>query len=328
MTLDRMRERLNQGLAPDKLGALPASYAWASELRAAFMKHQLINGLMEFPLPGGVILSGKAGNGRHTTASALVNSLGNKYLWLSGWDLDQEDAGDSIEIIRNVVRLAYEQGKLTLLLDGPENCRHSMLVQECLARLLRNIDAGMLVIVIVTEDTSMVSSALRRQLLLCPCAAPTKTERRSWLKQKLEKPVPLHVDGMDLEDLVKKTEGFSWQQLQDLQNHMKLLVFWQLLNRQKELKEKQVTLEEALKAGVVTVSNAAAEILLNQIDSLTEKAPVGAMPAIQYVAGAMPADPNANASSNTNGMTREDAQALITKLQDPANMSASELFDF
>ncbi len=327
MTLERLRERLNQGLTTDKLGALPATYTWASALRAAFMKHRLINDLMEFPEPQGVVLSGESGNGRHTTASALVNSLGGKYLWLSGWDLDQEEPGDSIEIIRNVVRLAYEQGKLVLLLDGPEHCRHSMLVQECLARLLRNIDAGMLVLVIVTQEADMVSSALRQHLLLCPCAAPTKTERRSWLKLHLEKPVPLKVDGMDLEDLVKKTEGFSWQQLQDLQNHLKLQIFWQLLNRQKELKEKQVTLEEALKAGVVTVSSTAAEVLLNQIDSQNPKAQ--AMPAIQYISGGQNnSDQNNQNNNNDQGISHEDMQKMIDKWSDPEKMSKDELFDF
>lgn len=327
MTLERLRERLDQGLAPGKLGALPGTYSWVPVLQAAFTKHRLINDLMEFPEPRGVIFSGSPGNGRHTTASALVNSRGGHYLWLSGWDLDREDSDDSCEIIRNVVRLAYEQGKLILLLDGPENCRHSMLIQEYLARLLNNMDDGVLTTVIVTEDTAMISTALRHHLLLCPCAAPTKTERQTWFKQKLEKPVPLKIDGMDQADLVKKTDGFSWQQLQDLQNHLKLLIFRQLLNRQAEFKERKVTLEEALKAGLVTVSNPVAEILIHQVEDRNPKPQ--AIPTVQVIGGGVAGDPNAvNAIDTTSGMSKEDTQELIRTLSDPANMDPNALFNF
>lgn len=325
MTLERLRERMDQGLAPGKLGSLPGTYSWVPVLQAALTKHKLINGLMEFPEPLGVIFSGSPGNGRHTTAAALVNSRGGHYLWLSGWDLDREDPDDSCEILRNVVRLAYENGKLTFLLDSPENCRHSMLIQEFLARLLRNVDTGVLFPVIVTEETAMVATALRQQLMLCPCAAPIKTERQSWLKQKLEKPVPLKIDGMDATDLTKRTEGFSWQQLTDLHTHMKLLVFRQLLNRQAEFKERKVTLEEALKAGLVTISNTAGEILLHQVEDQNPKPQQ--MPAVQFVAGQLQQqeDPAANTIS---GMSREDTQELIQKLNDPSKMDANELFDF
>ncbi len=327
MTLEKLRERLDRDLTPGKLGALPATYTWAPILQVSFSKNSILNKLLQFSTPKGVIFAGPSGNGRHTTAAALVNSWGNHFLWLSGWDLDQEDPKESCEIMRSVGRLACEQGKLTLLLDSPEKSRHSMLIQDLLGRLLNNLSAGVLMPVIITEKAEHISPILRRHLMLCPVAPPSKAERRSWLKQQLKEPVPLGIDGMDVEALTEKTGGYSWQQLQDLLDHLKLTLYRQVLDNQKLLDKESLTMKEALENGRLKLSSTAVEILLNMEG---DPLPVPqAPPVVQYVAApAQAAKEQTVTNPALEGEINADVREMIEKAKDADNMDVNDLLSF
>ncbi len=328
--LDKLRERLDQGIPEGTLNSLPESCFWKRVLPAAFISPSALKQYLSFTAPRGVVFCGKAGNGRHTAAFALMNSLPGSYLWLFGSELDQENPEETIKILMDACQLLPEAKgqKLSILLDGLEQSRHSMQIQDRLARVLDSRAGATLRLVIVTEKESDISRTLRRRLLMCPCAPPTKAERRAWLMESLENPIPIRIEGINLDVLLNKTEGFSWQQLHDFVDYMKLHIMTQVIEVQKAQKEAGETptpVKKALESAAFTLSRDEAEVLLKQMEGQSERPFAMTMPVMQAAVGGTAEAPVSSIDAELVGKSDQEIKEYADKLKHPENMSLAEL---
>lgn len=324
MTLEQLRGRLDQDLPEIKLSHLEKSYTWASFLRAAMIPNDTINQLMGFDPLRGVIFTGKPGNGRHTTAEALVGSLCpgkySRFLRLSGGDLDM-DAEDVCAAIDGVAELARENEGLCLLLDQPEESRWSKLAQDRLAETLSRSEASIFVIIITAEPT-MVCAALRRRFMLCHCPEPSAVQREEWLAVKVNEPVPMRVDGMSVKELAKETEDFSWRQMADLWNCMKLRLTWKVFERQQEFIAEKKPLKKVLSDGLVHLQRGD---LLEILHGLKAQLPPrqAAVAPVQILAGGAQTE----AVEQTEQIDKDKAAELVEFHSHPERMSGAQLLD-
>lgn len=212
------------------LGDLPKTYLWASQLTSAITLHTLNKSnyyKAHLPTPPllGAIFTGPTGNGRHTTAEHLSKTLekvskcpGFTHIRLHGADLDFESPDEAMDALASIARLLKETDGLCLLLDEPQECRHSRMLQSRLLRLLdrigRDHPGKVFHLILVTDSPDSVLSGLRRRLMLCPCLLPSLNQRRGWLSEQLRKAPRLVPTELKMADLAEKTEGFSWHQLQ------------------------------------------------------------------------------------------------------------------
>lgn len=235
------------------LKALPDSYLWAQQLLGMInlVKNQVQpfykDHLPTAPLSGAVF-SGAAGNGRHTTAEALSLSLANQHknanilhLRLRGAFLDFEQPDTALKALASLRDAFRSADGMCLLLDEPQDCRHSRMLQSHLLMLRsafrREFPNKPFYLIIVTDSADSVLSGLLRELPLLPCAAPTADERRAWLSAQLRSKIKKINGEISMADLAAETEGFSWYQLQQLRSYLQSQVFvnaQQLAEQQKE----------------------------------------------------------------------------------------------
>lgn len=228
------------------LKALPDSYLWAQQLLGMInlAKNQVLP-FYKDQLPtapfSGAVFSGAAGNGRHTTAEALALSLANEHknanilhLRLRGAFLDFEQPDTALKALASLREAFRSVDGMCLLLDEPQDCRHSRMLQSHLLMLRstfrREFPSKPFYLIIVTDSADSVLSGLLRELPLLPCAAPTEDERRAWLSEQLrgtDKKVTVKkvTSEISMRELADKTEGFSWYQLQQLCSQLQNRVF-------------------------------------------------------------------------------------------------------
>lgn len=245
------------------LTALPDSYLWAQQLlgmidlgktKIKFYRNQLPTA----PLSGAVF-AGASGNGRHTTAEALAMSLANQHknadilqLRLRGAFLDFELPDTALKALASLRDAFRSADGMCLLLDEPQDCRHSRMLQSHLLMLRdafrREFPDKPFYLIIVTDSADSVLSGLLRELPLLSCAAPTADERRVWLSEQLHGDFKKLSGEISMRDLADRTEGFSWYQLQQL----KACLQSQIYMNAKRMTEQQ-------KAEVIAAANAVTE---------------------------------------------------------------------
>lgn len=191
------------------------SFYWSHVL-----KHTL-NGIPALGLPRlkGAILAGPPGNGRHTTAEALSGTLNqgdiHYFLRISGATLDTEDVADACAALEGAMAKFRSHPQICLLLDGPENSRHSLAIQEYLLQQLTD-RAGKLFLILITDSTANITPNLQLELTTCQFRRPDLATRQQWLQSQMAGKVPIKIDGMNYISLTKATDGFTWRQLTDL----------------------------------------------------------------------------------------------------------------
>lgn len=198
-----------------KLNGRP-SYYWAHVL------HHTLAGIPELKLNPlrGAILAGSPGNGRHTIADGLAGTLkeqGCSYAArIAGIALDTEDVADACAAIDGAISKLRQHGTLCLMLDCPEDSRHSLAIQEYLRQKIE-LYPGSIFLIIITESAVNITPALHAILTTCQFQSPDLTARQKWLQSNMEGSIPIKIKGsMTYIDLGKKTDGFTWQQLTNL----------------------------------------------------------------------------------------------------------------
>ena len=196
-----------------------------SEYPSFYWAHVLLHtlaGIPELKLPPlrGAILAGTPGNGRHTIADGLAGSLkerGCAYASrIAGVALDTEDVADACAAIDGAISKLRQHGTLCLLLDCPEDSRHSLAIQEYLRQQM-DLYPGNIFPIIITEAATNITPPLQAILTTCQFQPPDLNARQEWLKTYLEGKPPITIDGgMTYIVLAKETNGFTWRQLTDL----------------------------------------------------------------------------------------------------------------
>lgn len=205
------------------LSTLPSTYRWAHIL------HHTRKGISAMGIPPvyGVVFTGPAGNGKHSTAEALAMTLANQEnaphacLRISGCTLDTEEVADACAAL-DAVDAAFnaQQSWVCLLLDQPEQSRHNLAIQEHLYRKFLSRQTKLFPI-LICEDVSAVHPTFLKYLTVCPCLNPDEATRQNWFEDILaggseKKNAPLNLLGMNHISLARETDGFSWKQMSDL----------------------------------------------------------------------------------------------------------------
>lgn len=197
-----------------------------------------LNGIpvLGLPMVNGVVLAGLPGTGRHTTAEGLAGSLPERrdihyFLRISGCALDTEDVADACAVVDGAVAKLRQHRKLCLMLDCPEQSRHSRAIQEYLLQQYLDHRAELFVIVI-TDAVGNISPMLLQKLTVCQFRKPDLVTRQRWLQSNLtRKDLPINLDdGMNHISLARETEGFSWRQMVELRTQLRRTIAFKYLS--------------------------------------------------------------------------------------------------
>ncbi len=236
---DNLQEPMGPGI--DKL---PDTYPWRRFLRGV-NKTVLFQALL--PPMRGAIFTGPTGNGRHTQANALAYSLIGQNVDTPG---DLEHAC-FIQIEPSVISPALEESVLServdelysmagmLLNNGAEaiailfdqiDLYPQIFMDRIAAHLVYNSDKR-LITICVGRSESKISRNLKSQLPHCRCLMPTAENRKVFLSQielievednwtdqlnPVKKSIAVEFEEITMEEIVEKTEGCSYADLQDL----------------------------------------------------------------------------------------------------------------
>lgn len=315
-----------------------ASFYWAHILT------KTLNGIPSLALlpVTGVIFSGPAGNGKHTTAEALTGTLKNRpqnpwyCLRTCGCTLDTEDVADACAVLEQVDAVLQRGTRVCLLLDCPEHSRHSLAIQEYLYQLYL-ARPGRLFPVLITEHLSNIIPELQRKLLSCPCPKPDQSTRQRWILSQLNGKIPIKFsDDVNHISLARDTKDFSWKQMADLRALMLRTIAFKYLSDPSAYNPDMIPgLEKQLwKEGKVPLDRNDVQDILFLIRSQNTPATQGM---VQYVAaGAAPAPAVSSGSLSTSAavpayeekkMDPEEVQKAIAKHKNPAEMSLGALTD-
>lgn len=318
-----------------KLSDLPDTYHWKDILRSAVNMRLADDRMagkaccltaqgMQLQPFCGAILTGSQGNGRHSTAEALAGTItAPHYVRLYGAELDYEAPDRAIAAVNALGQTAAREKGLCLLLDDPQHCRHSRMIQTRLLRMLEETKDP-LYLIIVTDKPESVIPGLHSYLLCCHCTPPTTAERKRYLKsqyqwipqeeadggKKTPKPTPYKLADFDMTDLAEETEGFSWSQMEQLMRHLRYQLYLYAMNQCKKELEEEEALEQseaakksirraAQKAApqkrISLIRNSKVELNYQQVEQLVKvmsQQNVAAQPVVTQVAAVQPVQNN------------------------------------
>lgn len=240
---------------------LPDTYPWGQVLKVACKDTDVARTVMKLRLPTGALFTGTPGNGRHTTAEALAGSLCAKTNRFCGYcrifcgDLVTEEPRDLVPLLEYIEKKAQEGG-LVLVVDQPELCAHSHLLQRGLLRCqqaLARQDVELFLIFISDEAQSLIGELLS-SFPLYPCVPPEQAIVRHWVSNIMKKPVPIKIADIGNVEIVDAVTGLSWRQLLDFHSHLLRLIVLRFSQNRKSFESKGVTEEIAYRDGLITLS--------------------------------------------------------------------------
>ena len=215
------------------LNDLPDSFLWRRPLTQ--MTALTDPSSLGLPVFRGAIFSGPVGNGKHTLARALLATLWrSRYIerdqvslfWLTPDQFPEGlDAAEAAELVGRLFEdLSNPDENIRLgviVLDRPEHCPHAQVLMSRVAREVADL-AGQNAVICITEDESVVPSAMRGPLMLCRCPNPGPRQRRMILEDGLrwmtrsQQTITLSPEGITMEELTARTDGRSCAELQAL----------------------------------------------------------------------------------------------------------------
>lgn len=228
-------------LPPITLMSLPDTYPWVAVLRGGRKRMPGSEAALKLEYSPGAIFTGPQGNGRHSTAYALANTLcrdfGGKAALrcICGDDLELEDRSDMFKLLEYVTRTAQDSGALILLLDQPGDDHYSMMFQRYLVRIQRQLKAVniLLYLIIIAGSADEVNRELLNSLPRYHCMPPDRKAVKQWAERIMETPVPIRIEKMSAADVAAAAQGLSWKQLSDLHDALRrLLILHYALNAQ------------------------------------------------------------------------------------------------
>lgn len=108
-----------------------------------------------------------------------------------------------------------------IVLDRPEHYPHAQILMSRVAREVADLE-GQNAVICITEDESVIPSAMRGLLMLCRCPNPGPRQRRMILEEGLrwttpsQQTITLSPEGITVEELTARTEGRSCAELRAL----------------------------------------------------------------------------------------------------------------
>ena len=233
------------------LDELPSTFLWAPYLKHIVQSGTFFTKLL--PRCDGVLLTGPAGNGKHTYADALTRSRMNYLLYdnttgaivclispdtLSP-DLSIAQLASSIRsayaFSSNILKMIHPNHSYVITFDSLDLYPTSIsdLITECVS----DYSGQRIFTVCIAEDESRIAQSLKRALIHCRCPKPNHQQRLEWLTSNMsflveniwdqpkdlpEKRLELQLEDSSLEELSSLTEGFSYTDLEDLLRMFKL----------------------------------------------------------------------------------------------------------
>lgn len=269
------------------LSKLPKTYPWTEVLANSIKLSPTAAKLMGLTFSRGAIFTGSAGNGRHTSAWALANTLVEKAGYASvctihGRELDLEDLRDLDTIAEYLEKLVLANTKLVLILDGPEDSVASHSLQEQLILLQKKLlqNKNGLFLITVADSADCVSPAMMRQFPCYHCPNPDHATVKEFVNNFLKVPVPLNLDGIAPKEVLEHLQGCSWKQLTDFHTQLlRLLVSTYQANESTQYKD--VSEEEAYKKGLVVLPKQKVKAILSAASA--QKPQVAMVPMVQQV---------------------------------------------
>lgn len=333
---EKLRQRVDRNVPTKKLGELGETFVWAPVLRGSLLvgPEELLTAF-DLQKPKGVIFTGSCGNGRHTTAQALAATICNPkfphpphYLKLTGWELDCEDAAEAEALIDCAMEFAENGNALCLLLDSPEESRHSRQVQQYLAEQLERDDLC-LMLILITRESDMVFPPLLREMKRYHCAAPTCAQREAWFAKKLFEPTCVPIENMTHVDLAKRTEGFSWKQLNDLLDSMRQYLAMEHFTKYKQSGGSKEKLKLTLERGGIVLPGDVAEALVHSVESQNPPPQMAAPVQIMTVGAAQqtvaqPVQQAGEAPAGSVGFDVDKAREEANRLKHPEKLSVED----
>ena len=269
----------------------------------------------------GVIFSGPVGNGRHTTAEGLAGTLSKLTknpcycLRTTGCALDTKDVADACDVLNQVDGVIRKGTRVCLLLDSPENSRHSLAIQEYLYQLYL-ARKNMLFPILITEHLSNILPDLQRKLLCCHCPNPDQAARQSWLHSQFTGNIPIKFSGSTSHiTIANDTGGFTWKQMTDLRTLLRRTIAFKYLESPKTYNPEMIPgLEKKLWAeGAVALDQ---HDVQNAIALIRSQGVPAAQGSVQYVAAA-PQVSGADVS-----VSADDIPLFQTKKKSPEELKA------
>ena len=205
------------------LHELPDSFEWAHWLRRRLGRPTPMDEVLGIGPLYGVVLCGASGNGRHTTMQALAATMEQEqgYGCVLLQSLSMEAAGKQTVLgaLRSLLENAEADERILFAMEGVTRCKWH---PKLLALLLEAIQRGRprMMLVILNEEERLPTE-LRCLLQICRFSNPTQSQRERYLQEQMLNPL-LEIKGMNEAALAKRTEGFSYRQLAQLLELLRL----------------------------------------------------------------------------------------------------------
>ena len=228
-----------------KLEDLPDSFVWKNLLTnmlSAFHYEHL-----QIPKYMGILLSGPSGNGKRTLMRAYIQSLCKaeqcfgdaSFVRLRAEDFTEEkfssdeDMGSFIDVL---YQIGENNGQIGIIVfDQIDTYPRLDVFCNLIADYCDDEAFSSIHVICICEDEDCINSELSAKLLHCRCTNPTAKEREKYLNANLTWDVPdwetyegliktvtLSVEGRSNAKLAEQTEGFSFGELADLVQYMKM----------------------------------------------------------------------------------------------------------
>lgn len=276
MTDEQLRRICVEPEMPElNLGTLPDTYQWAGVLRGGRKYMAVAAQVMGLEFSPGAIFTGPEGNGRHTTAYALAQTLcadrdGYRgVISIHGDDLDFEDRDDIYPVVEYITKVAKATEALVVIVDQPGLSRHNSLLQRLLLRVQSTLLRAKLklYLILITDKAEDVCSEMMSRFPRYHCAPPDQTAVKKWVKKILKEPVPINIADTSASDLAAAVQGLSWKQLKDLHNHLLRLTVLQYALRKKSYDAKGLTEEQVYRDGKVKLERGVIRAILDSTAS-------------------------------------------------------------